>query len=82
MNCANCGRRLDPAETEPFCTDGCNRAAGLEVKRIEQRLGGLEAKRIERTVALAGQRRELAALKRQIRRDERRWLELLAEPSR
>jgi hypothetical protein len=82
MNCRYCGRRLDPAETEPFCTDGCNRLAPLEVKRIERRLGGLEVKRIERTIALAGQRRELTALKREIRRDERRLLELLAEPPR
>jgi hypothetical protein len=82
MNCRYCHRPLDFDPEGGFCSDACDLAAGLEVKRIEARMGGLEAKRIERTTALAGQRAELAELKREIRRSKRRLLELLAEPPR
>lgn len=83
MNCRNCGRTFVATNDETdYCSDACNLAAPLEARRIEQRLGGLELDRLRRTIAVAGQRSELAALKREIRRDKRRLLELLAEPSR
>lgn len=79
MNCRNCGRR-PVSDGSNFCSDACDQLALHEVKRIEARLGGLELDRHRRATALAGQRAELAALKRELRRSKRRLLQLLAEP--
>ncbi len=80
MNCAKCGKELPIQEgagrPRKYCGDGCQRAAALEIKRLNSLIAKLE--RDESTWRIKGATGWAVGATKEIARLEARLAELVA----